>query len=104
MNLRDIATGSDITREWQELDSRARQLPTDYQAAWEQIRSHLLRYSSFTGRNLTPIFDGALGLLEVTAADGRDIHEVLGGDIEGFCAVLAGAHGAGPTATGGGRG
>ena len=40
-----------------------------------------------------PILDGALGLLEETAADGHSIHEVLGDDIEGFCAALAGAEG-----------
>jgi DNA-binding ferritin-like protein (Dps family) len=30
-----------------------------------------------------PILDGALGLLEETAADGQTIHEVLGDDVEG---------------------
>jgi DNA-binding ferritin-like protein (Dps family) len=40
-----------------------------------------------------PILDGALGLLEETAADGQSIHEVLGDDIEGFCAALADAEG-----------
>lgn len=94
MNLRDVTTGSDITREWQALDTRARQLPPGYQAAWGHIRADLLRYSGFTGRNLTPILDGALGLLEEAAAEGRDIREVLGDDIKGFCAALAGAHGA----------
>ena len=41
-----------------------------------------------------PILDGALGLLEETAADGQGIHEVLGDDIEGFCAALVGGEGA----------
>ena len=41
-----------------------------------------------------PILDGTLGLLEETAADGQDVHEVLGEDIEGFCAALAGGEGA----------
>jgi DNA-binding ferritin-like protein (Dps family) len=38
--------------------------------------------------------DTALGLLEETAADGQDIHDVLGDDIKGFCAALAGGEGA----------
>ena len=63
-------------------------------AAWEQIKVHLSPYSGFTGRNLMPILDSALGLLEETAADGQSIHEVLGDDIEGFCAALAGGEGA----------
>jgi DNA-binding ferritin-like protein (Dps family) len=72
---------------------RAEALPGDYRAAWEQIKAHLLPHSGFTGRNLMPILDGVLGLLEETAADGQSIHEVLGDDIEGFCAALADGHG-----------
>ena len=41
-----------------------------------------------------PIFDGVLGLLEETAADGQSVREVLGDDIEGFCSALAGEEGA----------
>jgi DNA-binding ferritin-like protein (Dps family) len=41
-----------------------------------------------------PIFDGVLGLLEETAADGQSIQEVLGDDISAFCAALAGEEGA----------
>jgi DNA-binding PadR family transcriptional regulator len=48
----------------------------------------------FTGRNLMPILDGVLGLLEETAADGQDVREVLGDDIPGFCAAVAGGEGA----------
>ena len=60
------------------------------QAAWGQIVVHLFPYGGFTGRNLMPILDGALGLLEETAADGQSIHQVLGNDVKGFCAALAG--------------
>ena len=93
MNLWKTMTGSDLTREWKALEARAEALPAGYRAAWGQIKVHLFPYSGFTGRNLMPILDGALELLEETAADGRSIHEVLGDDVEGFCAALAGAEG-----------
>jgi len=93
MNLWEIMTGSDLTREWKAFEARAGALPADYQAAWRQITVHLFPYAGFTGRNLMPILDGALGLLEETAADGQDIHEVLGDDIKGFCAALADRNG-----------
>ncbi|HVK20255.1 MAG TPA: DUF1048 domain-containing protein [Actinokineospora sp.] len=93
MKFWETITGSDLTREWKAFDVRAEALPADYRSAWEEIKSHLAPYSDFTGRNLTPIFDGALGLLEETAADGQSIHEVLGDDIKGFCAALAGGQG-----------
>ncbi|MCO1574235.1 DUF1048 domain-containing protein [Crossiella sp. SN42] len=90
MNFWETITGSDLTRDWKAFEARAEALPADYRAAWEEIKGHLSLYSDFTGRNLTPIFDGALGLLEETAADGQSVHEVLGEDIKGFCAALAG--------------
>ncbi len=94
MSFWETITGSDLTREWKALEARAEALPADYREAWEQIKADILPYGGFTGRNLMPVLDGALGLLEETAADGRDIHEVLGDDIKGFCAALAGGEGA----------
>ena len=90
MNVWQTMTGSDLTREWKAFEARAEELPADYRTAWEQIKVHLFPYSGFTGRNLMPIFDGALGLLEETAADGQSVDQVLGHDIKGFCAALAG--------------
>ncbi|MFB9234485.1 DUF1048 domain-containing protein [Plantactinospora siamensis] len=94
MSFWDTITGADLSREWQAFDVRAEALPADYRAAWEQIKSHLFPYAGFTGRNLTPILDAALGLLEEAAADGQRLPEVLGDDIPGFCAALAGGEGA----------
>lgn len=95
MNFWEKVTGSDLTREWKAFEARTAVLPNDYRAAWGQIIAHLLPYGDFTGRNLLPILDSALGLLEVAAADGQSVHEVLGADIQGFCTALAGGAGAG---------
>ncbi|MER6083604.1 DUF1048 domain-containing protein [Streptomyces sp. NPDC001833] len=94
MNFWEKVTGSDLTREWKAFEGRAEALPDDYRAAWGQIMAHLFPYGDFTGRNLMPILDAALGLLEVAAADGQSAHDVLGADIQGFCAALAGGAGA----------
>ncbi|WP_030788179.1 DUF1048 domain-containing protein [Streptomyces sp. NRRL S-920] len=90
MNFWEKVTGSDLNREWKAFEARAAALPDDYRAAWEQIKAHLFPHGDFTGRNLLPILDAALGLLEVAAADGQSVHEVLGEDIQGFCTALAG--------------
>ncbi|KAA2252856.1 DUF1048 domain-containing protein [Solihabitans fulvus] len=90
MNLWDLVTGSDLTRELKAFDARAEALPADYRGAWDQIKAHLFLHGDFTGRNLMPILDGALGLLEETAAEGQGVHDVLGDDIQGFCTALAG--------------
>lgn len=94
MNFWDKITGSDMTKEFKTFESRAKKLPADYGAAWEKIKANLWAHSDFTGRNLMPILDGVLGLLEETAADGQSVGEVLGDDIKGFCSALAGEEGA----------
>ena len=94
MNIWEEITGNDITRALKAFESRAKKLPADYQAAWEKIKDNLWPHSDFTGRNLMPILDGVLGLLEETAADGQSAQEVLGDDIKGFCSALAGEEGA----------
>jgi DNA-binding ferritin-like protein (Dps family) len=94
MNLWESMTGSDLTRECKAFECRAEALPADYRAAWQQVKADLFPYGGFTGRNLMPVLDGVLGLLEETAADGQSIHQVLGDDIKGFCAALAGDAGA----------
>ena len=94
MNLWDKITGSDITKEFKIFELRAQKLPADYQAAWEEINVNIWSRTDFTGRNLMPILDGVLGLLEEAAADSQSIQEVLGDDIKGFCSALAGEEGA----------
>ncbi|WP_433940003.1 DUF1048 domain-containing protein [Paenibacillus lautus] len=94
MNFWEKITGSDMTKEFKTFESRAKKLPADYQAAWNEINANLWPHSDFTGRNLMPILDGVLGLLEESAAEGQIVQEVLGDDIKGFCSALAGEEGA----------
>ncbi|WP_433715821.1 DUF1048 domain-containing protein [Nocardia sp. CA-084685] len=94
MNFWETITGSDLTKEYTAFEARAKALPPEYAAAWEEIKIHISPYAGFTGRNLMPILDGALGLLEETASDGQSVHEALGNDIKGFCAAIAGEEGA----------
>ncbi len=94
MNFWDKITGNDMNKELKAFDSRAKKLPVDYQAAWDKIGLNLWAHADFTGRNLMPILDGVLGLLEESAADGQSIQEVLGDDIKGFCSALVGEEGA----------
>jgi DNA-binding ferritin-like protein (Dps family) len=94
MNFWDKITGNDMTKEMKAFELRAKNLPADYQAAWEKINANLWQHSDFTGRNLMPILDGVLGLLEETSADGQRVQEVLDDDIKGFCSALVGEEGA----------
>ncbi|WP_228001897.1 DUF1048 domain-containing protein [Nocardia australiensis] len=94
MNFWETITGSDLTRESKAFEARAQTLPADYQRAWEEIKNQLRPHGNLTGRNLMPILDGVLGLLEESAADGQSVHDAVGDDIKGLCSALAGAEGA----------
>ncbi len=94
MNFLEKITGSDMTKEMKGFEARAKILPYEYQTVWEEIKSNLWIHGDFTGRNLVPIFDSALELLEVASSDGQSVEEVLGDDIKGFCRALVGDEGA----------
>ncbi len=94
MNMWEKVTGNDITKEFKMFEERVKKLPAEYQVAWEEIKANLWGHSDFTGRNLMPILDGVLGLLEETAAEGQSVQESLGDDIKGFCSALVGEEGA----------
>ena len=94
MDFWDKITGSDMTAEFKAFEHRAKELPADHQDAWSTIKARLWTRTDFTGRNLMPILDGVLGLLEEASADGQSALEVLGDDIDGFCSALAGEEGA----------
>lgn len=94
MNFIEKITGNDITKNFQSFELRAKTLPSDYQEAWEIIKNHLWAHSDFTGRNLIPILDGVLEMLEEATLESQPIQNVLGDDIKGFCLQLAGEEGA----------
>ena len=94
MDFWEKITGGDMTKEFKAFERRAKELPADHQTAWGTIKANLWTHADFTGRNLMPILDGVLGLLEETAVDGQSVQEALGDDIKGFCSALAGEEGA----------
>lgn len=95
MNFWEKITGSDMTKLMKSYESRAKELPLEYQEAWKEVKVCLWwPHADVAGRDLMPIFDGVLGLFEESVADGESVHEVLGDDIKGFCSALVGDDGA----------
>lgn len=90
MNFWDKITGNDMTKEFKAFELRVGKLPADYQNAWEEINTNLMIYGDFTGRNLMPIFNVVLDMLEETAAAGQNVKDVVGNDIKNFCSELVG--------------
>ncbi|MGL5312167.1 MAG: DUF1048 domain-containing protein [Peptostreptococcaceae bacterium] len=90
MNFWDKITGNDMTKEFKSFEARVKKLPEDYQEAWIQINANVFQHSDFTGRNLMPILDNALSILEEISSEGQSVQEALGDDINGFCLALIG--------------
>ena len=90
MEFFEKITGNDINKKLKCFEIRAKKLPPDYQNTWKLIKENLWQYSTFTGRNLTPIFDNALEILEELASSGKSSQDSLGNDIKGFCEALVG--------------
>lgn len=94
MKFYDKITGNDLTRAFKTFDIRVEKLPKEYRSAWQQIQENLREYTDFSGRNLVPILDGILGLLEESALEGIAIENIVGDDLQKFVASVANAEGA----------
>lgn len=94
MNFFDRITGNDMKREMKQFDDRAQNLPQSYQNAWNEISKKLWKYSDLTGRNLMPILNGVMGMLEESALEDLPIEQVVGTDLDEFVRNLAEAEGA----------
>lgn len=88
MSFWERITGRDITRQLKDFEPRINKLPDDYQDAWKKINVHLWQHSDFSGRNLLPVLEGVLNLLEEMHSEGLSAREALGDDIKGFCTSL----------------
>lgn len=90
MKFWDKITGNDINKELKACEARAKKLPVDYQVLWEKIKVNLWQHSDLTGRNIMPILESVICMLEETESEGLKADEVLGEDINDFCAELVG--------------
>lgn len=94
MDILDTITGRDMKKQWNTMEARAKKLPRDFQGAWDEMKTNLWQHASFSGRNVMPLLEGVMELMEEEASQGRGAQEVFGGDIDGFCAALATEEGA----------
>lgn len=88
MTFWEKITGSDMTKQYKEFEYRLKQLPTDYQLAWEYIAKNISIYSDFTGRNIMILLEQVLEMLEEMNTLDKSTNDIFGGDIDGFCTQL----------------
>ncbi len=75
-------------KEWKAHTRRVKALPKDYQVVYKQIQKYLYKIGPVElGENIN-LFVGIIDLFEENAKLGKDILEVTGEDVAGFCDEL----------------
>ncbi len=78
----ETVTGSlDAKKEYKNYKKRVDKLPTDYKNTMLGIQTYMLNFGSMDGKELYDILD----MLEIAAADGRKVEDIIGKDISSFC-------------------
>jgi DNA-binding ferritin-like protein (Dps family) len=88
MNIFEKIIGSlDDKREWRELESRSKALPSEYRNAYKAIQKYM--WTAGGGptdwKDCSRVFGGILDLFEEGAAEGKKVTDLTGEDVAAFC-------------------
>lgn len=72
-------------KEWRSMEARANALPRGYQIVYGEVKSYLWRFTSGDGMATIAILEDVLGLFESGAAQDKNVFDVTGEDVAGFC-------------------
>ena len=80
-----ILGGLEEKKEWRAMETRAKALPHDYHVAYSEIKRYIW---NSTGISTVEPFKVVLDLFEESAANGKQVLEVIGDDVAAFCDEL----------------
>lgn len=75
-------------REYKQNMKRVDALPEDYRFVYKKIQSHMWQFAAGAGYDMLKIHYDLIDLFEAGAADGKEVLEVTGNDVAGFCDEL----------------
>lgn len=79
----------DENREYKQLMKRVDILPKDYSFAFKKIQKYMYTVGAPDGNMTiftdTTMFTDLVELFEISAADGREVIDVIGSDVDKFC-------------------
>ena len=70
-------------KEFREYRARGNALPGEYRTAWSEMERYIWNFGAMDG-SLELLLDIVV-LLESAAAEGRDVLDITGNDVAGFC-------------------
>ena len=74
---------------WTELNERVKALPRDYQVVFKEISTYLHHFAS-SDAGVVNMQTDILDMFETGAQDGKDVLDIVGNDVIGFCDGLLG--------------
>ncbi|MFB4168235.1 DUF1048 domain-containing protein [Virgibacillus sp. JSM 102003] len=91
MNFIEKIIGSlDDNREWKAMEERAKALPREYSKAYNAIKKYMMTTGAIPSdwKDTSRIFGGILDLFEESAAEGKKVSDLTGGNVAAFCDEL----------------
>jgi len=73
---------------YRQLQRRADALPEEYRFVFKKMQAYMLNYAGGTGTDIVTLCGGLLDMFEDSAADGKRVSEIIGGDAAAFCDEL----------------
>ncbi|MDL2253625.1 DUF1048 domain-containing protein [Ruminococcaceae bacterium OttesenSCG-928-I18] len=75
-------------KEYRQMMARVKALPEDYQFVFEKMQKYMWNYAAGDGYDMLKIHYELIDLFETGAADGKQVLEITGRDVAGFCDEL----------------
>lgn len=82
MSVRDIIEGK---KKWRMHVARVKALPRDYQIVYREIQKYFFKVGPVELTNGIGLLSGIVDFFEEGAASGKEVLEVTGADVAGFC-------------------
>jgi DNA-binding ferritin-like protein (Dps family) len=72
-------------KEYRDQMARAETLPEDYRFVFKKIHGYIWRFAGGDGSDMLKTQRELIDLFEIGAADGRNVLDITGVDVAGFC-------------------
>ncbi|MFZ2152747.1 MAG: DUF1048 domain-containing protein [Microgenomates group bacterium] len=72
-------------REYKMMMARVNAMPEDYQFVYKKIQSYMWNHDGGDGMDMLKVQYELIDLFEAGVADGRQVLEITGKDVTGFC-------------------
>lgn len=72
-------------KEYREMIARSKKLPNDYQFVYKKLQDYMWQFAGGDGMDMVKVQMDLLELFEMSAVEGKQVLEVTGEDVAGFC-------------------